>query len=125
MVGVALSELTAGDVFRLHPKIRWAAYSTEQGKVLFSTMRPGVQSYTPNSDDRAFMELGVLLMCEMGDRLSSRGAAGKLESIIVNFTHDSVMLVDHAKGHLALSADRADALRMFEEIRPLIRQLPG
>jgi predicted regulator of Ras-like GTPase activity (Roadblock/LC7/MglB family) len=87
-------------------------------------MRPGVQSYTPNSDDRAFMELGVLLMCEMGDRLSSRGAAGKLESIIVNFAHDSVMLVDHGKGHLALSADRTDALRMFEEIRPMIGQLP-
>jgi len=70
------------------------------------------------------MELGVMLMCEMGDRLSSRGAAGKLESIIVNFTHDSVMIVDHAKGHLALSADKADALRVFEEIRPLIGQLP-
>jgi hypothetical protein len=70
------------------------------------------------------MELGVLLMCEMGDRLSSGEAAGKLESIIVNFTHDSVLIVDHAKGHLALSADRADALRVFEEISPLIGQLP-
>lgn len=87
-------------------------------------MRPGVRSYTPNTDDRAFMELGVLLMCEMGDRLSSGEAAGKLESIIVNFTHDSVLIVDHAKGHLALSADRADALRVFEEISPLIGQLP-
>lgn len=87
-------------------------------------MRPGVQSYTPNSDDRAFMELGVLLMCEMGDRLSASGAAGKLESIIVNFTHDSVLIADHGKMHLALSADRADALRVFEEIRPQLSQLP-
>lgn len=65
-----------------------------------------------------------MLMCEMGDRLSSGEGAGKLESIIVNFTHDSVLIVDHAKGHLALSADRADALRVFEEISPLIGQLP-
>lgn len=122
--GVPLSGLTADDVFRLHPKIRWAAYSTEQGIVLFSTMRPGVQSYTPVTDDRAFMELGVLFMCEMGDRLSSRGAAGKLDNIVVNFAHDSVLIVDHGKGHLALSADRADASRVFEEISPLIKQLP-
>jgi hypothetical protein len=88
-------------------------------------MRPGVRSYPPEADDRAFMELGIVLMCEMGDRLSSRGAAGKLESIIVNFAHDSVMIVDHAKGHLALSADKSDALRVFEEIRPLIQQLPS
>lgn len=87
-------------------------------------MRPGVRSYTSDKDDRTFMELGVLLMCEMGDRLSSGAAAGKLDSIIVNFTHDSVLLVDHGKGHLALSADRGEALRVFEEIRPLIGQLP-
>lgn len=87
-------------------------------------MRPGVRSYTLDADDRAFMELGVVLMCEMGDRLSSSGAAGKLESIIVNFTHDSVLIVDHGKGHLALSGDRADALRVFDEIRPLIGKLP-
>ena len=88
-------------------------------------MRPGVQSYTPNSDDRTFMELGVLLMCEMGDRLSASGAAGKLESIIVNFTYDSVLIVDRGKMRLALSADRANALRVFEEISPQISRLPG
>jgi hypothetical protein len=87
-------------------------------------MRPGVRSYTPDSDDRTFMELGVMLMCEMGDRLSSSGAAGKLESIIVNFTHDSVLIVDHAKQHLAISADRADAWLVFEEISPRLSQLP-
>jgi hypothetical protein len=87
-------------------------------------MRPGVRSYTPDSDDRTFMELGVLLMCEMGDRLSSSESAGKLESIIVNFTHDSVMIVDHAKQHLAISVDRTDALKVFEEISPQLSQLP-
>jgi hypothetical protein len=87
-------------------------------------MRAEVPSYTPDTDGHAFMELEVLLMCEVSDRLSSSGAAGKLESIIVNFTHVSVLIVDHAKGHLALSAGRADALRVFEEISPLIEQLP-
>ena len=119
-----MPELTADDIFRLHPKIRWAAYSTEQGNVVFCNMRPGVQSYTPNSDDRAFMELGVLMMCEMGDRLSASGAAGKLESVIVNFTHDSVMITDHGKGHLAFSADKADAMKVFEEVRPQLSRLP-
>jgi hypothetical protein len=120
----ALSGLTADEVFRLHTKIRWAAYSTEQGQVLFSSMRKGVKSYTPNSDDRAFMELGVVMLCEMGKRLSVKGGAGNLESIIVRFTYDSVLIVDHGRGHLALSVDNEHALRVFDEIAVKLKLLP-
>ena len=115
--------LTADDVFRLHPKIRWAALSTDPTTVIFSQMRPGVESYTPNSADKAFMEMGPLFMTGMAERLSPQGMAGKLECVIACFEKDCVLMTVVPDGHLALSVDSHDALSVFQEIRPQILRL--
>jgi len=114
--------LTPDDVFRLHPKIRWAAFS-EDGKVVFCQMRPGVTSYTSDAEDRAFMELGPLIMSGVAERLTPTGGAGKLQSVVVNMEKDSVFLTKVGKGYLAISIDRAEALGVFQEIDTSIQKL--
>ena len=114
--------LTPEDVFQLHPKIRWAAFSTN-GKVVFCQMRPGLKSYTSDAEDRAFMELGPLIMTAVAERLTLSGGAGKLENVLVNMGKDSVLLTKIRDGYLAISVDRAEAFGVFQEIDSSIRQL--
>jgi hypothetical protein len=115
--------LTADDVFRLHPKIRWAALSTDTA-VVFSQMRKGVSSYTPNSEDKAFMEMGPLFMTGLAERLTPQGMAGKLECVIACFEKDCVLMAKVGDAHLALSVDASNALSVFQEIMPQILKLP-
>jgi hypothetical protein len=122
-LGPYLSDLTPEGIFRLHPKIRWAALSTEGGKVKFCQMRPGVVSHTPNEVDRSFMELGPTIITGISERLSPNNAAGKVESVIVNFEKDSVLITRIKDEFLAISVERIDALRTFQEIAESLRTL--
>jgi len=86
-------------------------------------MRAGLQSYTSDAEDRAFMELGPLIMSGVAERLTASGGAGRLESVVVNLEKDSVFLTRVGSGYLAVSVDRADAYGVFQEIEPLLRKL--
>jgi predicted regulator of Ras-like GTPase activity (Roadblock/LC7/MglB family) len=86
-------------------------------------MRPGIESYTTDAEDRAFMELGPLILSGMAGRLTSGGGAGKLQSVIVNMEKDSVLLTKVGNGYLAISANRAEALGVFQEIDSSIQNL--
>ncbi len=110
------------EIFRLDPRIRWAAFSSEEGQVLFSKMRIGVKSHTSDAEDESFMELGPLLMTSMAERLTPSEKAGKLQSIVVNLDKDSVLLMKVENGYLAISADRADAVDVFLGVAPKIRE---
>ena len=109
-------------MFQLHPKIRWAAFASDDGKVHFSKMRGGVESYTTEAEDRSFMELGPLFMTSLAERLTPAEKAGRLESIVVNLDKDSILLMKVENGHLAISADRASSVDVFVKISPIIRQ---
>jgi len=52
-----MSELRPEDVFSVNPNIRWAGMATKKGQVIFSQMRPGIQTLTPEEDDRLLLEL--------------------------------------------------------------------
>jgi predicted regulator of Ras-like GTPase activity (Roadblock/LC7/MglB family) len=91
--------------------------------VVFCQMRPGLKSYTSDAEYRAFMEMGPLIMSGVAERLTSTGGAGRLESVIVNMEKDSVLLTRVGSGYLALSADRAEAFGVFQEIRRNLQSL--
>lgn len=118
-----VSELTPEDVFRLHPRIRWAAFSTDAGEVKFCQMRAGVKSYTPEEADRYFMKHGPTIMTVISERLTPAGMAGRLESIILSFEKDSIFLTKLKDGYLAISVDRVDSLSTFQEISKSIKAL--
>jgi len=115
--------LTPDDVFRLHAKIRWAALSRESGMVVFSQMRPGFESLTPDDTDRAFMETGPLFITGIAQRLTPEGKAGNLECVIACFEKDCVLMAKVQDCYLALSVETADALRVFNEIKPMFLNL--
>jgi hypothetical protein len=110
-------------VFQLHPKIRWSSFSTQDGRVVFSEMRPGLTSYTSDREDRAFMEFGPQLMTGIAEKLSADGGAGKILSLIVNLEKDSVFLTQVRGGYVAISVDRAVAYDVFKELGDRIRNL--
>ena len=110
------------ELFQLHAKIRWVAFSTD-GHVIFSQMRPGIASYTSNAEDKAFMEFGPVILSGVAERLTESGGAGRLHNIIVNFDKDSVLLMKFRNGYLALSVDRPYAYSVFQEIDARLRQL--
>lgn len=114
--------VTADEIFALHPNIRWVALSTASGSVVFSEMRQGLKSHTPHSDDRAFMELGPLLMTSTADRLSG-GTAGPLECVIACYENVCVLTTIENGTQLALSVDKDHALTVFQEILPKLRKL--
>ena len=120
---MALLSLTPEEVFRLHGKIRWAAFTVDSGAVVFCKMRPGVESHTPEEADRSFMELGPLIITGVSERMTPAWSAGRLESVIINFEKDSILLAKVRGGHLAVSADRADAPKVFQEIAEHIMTL--
>jgi hypothetical protein len=87
-------------------------------------MRPGVEGYTAESEDRAFMEMGPLFITGLAERLSPEGKAGNLECVIACFEKDCVLMAEVRDGHLALSVDKKDnALTIFQELIPQIKKL--
>lgn len=114
--------LSPEELFRVHTKIRWVAFC-DDGKVVFCQMRPGVESYTSNEDDRAFMQFGPLIVSGVAERLTHSGGAGKLQSVVVNLDKDSVLLMKFRYGFLELSVDRNEAFGVFQEIDARLREL--
>lgn len=86
-------------------------------------MRPGIESYTPDSEDKAFMEMGPLIMTSMAQRLTPEDKAGKLQCVIACFDKNCVLVAKVGEGHLALSVDRDQALIVFQEIIPQVLKL--
>jgi hypothetical protein len=86
-------------------------------------MRRGVESHTSDSEDRAFMEIGPLLISGLAQRLTPEGKAGKLECVIACFEKDYVLLTMTKDGQLAMSVDKQHALTVFQEILPKILKL--
>jgi hypothetical protein len=123
MKGNMMTPIGPKAVFDLHPKIRWAALSTELGEVIFSEMRPDVESHTSLEVDRAFMRLGPLVMTGISERLTPSGEVGQVDNIIINFEKDSVLLKKTGQGYLAVSVDRPSAATALEEINKKIKTL--
>jgi hypothetical protein len=111
------------DIFQLHPKIRWTALASKSNQVIFSQMREGVQSYTSNSEDRAFMEMGPLFITGIAERLTPMTKAGKLICVIACFEKDYVLMIQLEEGHLAISVDKDQALTVFDNILPQIQKM--
>jgi hypothetical protein len=81
-------------------------------------MRPGVISHTSDAEDRAFMEMGPLIMSSLAERLTPQGKAGRLECVIACYEKDYVLMAKVKDGYLALSVERDQALAIFQEIIP-------
>lgn len=115
-----MGELTPERIFALHPKIRWAGLATDQGEVLFTKMRPGISSISPEEADRPFMQLGPMLLSGVCERLTPW--AGPLEAVVGRYAKVVLIVTKLDKRFLALTLDRADT-EILGELMPALLTL--
>lgn len=112
-----MPELSPERIFDVHPKIRWVGLATDAGDVLFATMRPGVESLSPETFDQSFMQLGPLLLTGVCERLVPW--AGPLETVVSSYEKVIMLVTKLKKRYLALTIGKEDAGILSELISSL------
>ena len=117
---IPLPDFTAEDIFRIHPKIRWAALANEKGEVLFMQMRPGLESLSPPDQDRVFMQIGPLMLVGVSERLAAW--AGAVESVVITFEKVGMVIARVSGKYLALTVERSDVSALPEIMTTLLKK---
>ncbi len=113
-------DITPERIFALNPKIRWAGLATDQGEVLFATMRPGITSLSPEDTDRTFMQLGPMLLSGVCERLAPW--AGPLEAVVSRYRKVVMIVRKLDKLYLALTINSEDVNNM-QQIMESLQQI--
>lgn len=110
-----MGDITPERIFALNGKIRWVGLATDQGEVLFSRMRPGVKSLSPEDTDNSFMQLGPMLLSGVSERLVPW--AGPLEAVVSRYRKVVMIARKLGKMYLAftINSDDADQLQWILE----------
>ncbi len=110
-----LVELTPERIFSINPKIRWAGLTTDQGEVLFVTMRSGLKSLSPEETDRSFMQLGPMLLSGVCERLAPW--AGPLQAVVSRYEKVAMIITKIERFYLAvtINSEDADSIREIME----------
>ncbi len=110
-----LVELTPERIFSINPKIRWAGLATDQGEVLFVTMRSGLKSLSPEETDRSFMQLGPMLLSGVCERLAPW--AGPLQAVVSRYEKVAMIVTKIERFYLAvtINSEDADSIREIME----------
>jgi hypothetical protein len=110
-------DITPEHIFALNPKIRWAGLATDQGEDLFTLMRPGLESLSPEETDRSFMQLGPVLLSGVCERLAPW--AGPLEVVVSRYKKVTMIVRKLDKLFLAMTINSDDIDNMGEIIESL------
>ena len=113
--------MTPEDVFAINPNIRWVGLATSKGKVLFTQMRRGVKSLTPDEDDRAMLELRAQFLTEMTGHVTLwAGAVNYIAICYEKFIELIVILKDK---YVALTLEKDTPAAAFKEIADNIQAI--
>ena len=118
-----MSKLTARDVFGLHPEIRFVGLASKDGEVIFSEQRTGTKSFSPGEADRAFVQMGQLILIGVCERLSPW--TGPVGSVIINYEKVTSLITKVKHGYLAMTVEKAEAPETLLEIVKSLRRLTG
>lgn len=111
--------MTPEDVFAINPNIRWVGSATTKGKVLFTQMRRGVKSLTPEEDDRAMLELRAQFLTEMCGPVTMW--AGALNYIAMNYEQFTELVVMLRDKYVAVTLEKGTPAEDFKEIAKSIQ----
>jgi len=117
---MAMVELTPDRIFALNPRIRWVGLANDDGEVVFAKMRPGVESLSPEEEDREFMQLGPMLLTGVSERLAPW--AGGLEAVIVRYAKAVMIIKKFGTRYLAVTMD-AEGYDHIQEIIASLQQI--
>jgi hypothetical protein len=113
--------MTPEDVFAINPNVRWVGLATSKGKVLFSQMRRGVKSLTPEEDDRALLELRAQFLTEMCEPVTRW--AGPVNYIAVSYEQFIELIVSLKDKYVALTLEKGTPAEAFNEIAKCIQAI--
>lgn len=113
--------MTPEDIFALNPNIRWVGLATSKGKVLFSQMRRGVKSLTPEEDDRAMLELRAQFLTEMTGHVSQW--AGPAKYIAICYEEFCEVIVTLKDTYVALTLEKGTPATAFKEVAQAIQAI--
>lgn len=116
-----MTKLTAEDVFRIHPKIRFVGLATKDGEVVFSEQRGGTKSFSPGEADRAFTQMGPLILMGVCERLSPW--TGPVGSVIINYEKVTSLIMRVKDGYLDLTVERTEPPETISEIVKSLQKL--
>lgn len=116
-----MPELTAEDVFRIHPKVRWAAFATRDGTVQFSKMRLGIKSLSPQTEDEGFMQLGPQMVLGIFERFSPY--AGAVNTAYAEYEKYLMFITKTRGGFLAFTVDKNPESELPETIPKIIQSV--
>ena len=91
--------------------------ATDTGEVLFAKMRPDLESFSPQSTDESFMQLGPMLLSGVCERLVPW--AGPLESVVSTYGKVALIVTKLKNRYLALTISRPDASSLGEVMEKL------
>jgi len=116
-----MNELKPEDVFAINPGIRWAGLATNRGKIIFSKMRSGVKSITPETDDLLLLELRAQYIMEMTQQVAQW--AGPVDYVAICYDKFTELTVIRKDTYLVLTVERNVAAQELPKIADSIRKL--
>lgn len=109
------------DIFAIHPKIRWAGLATRDGGIVFQQMRPGLASFTPDSNDRLTLEVRAQYIIETVEQESNW--AGPVDHLTICFDRYVEIIVPLKKAYVAITVEKDLTPDQYERIAESIRAL--
>ena len=116
-----MSDLRPEDVFAVNSNIRWAGLATAKGEVIFSQMRPGVKSITPEQDDRLLLELRAQYITETSQRASRW--AGSVEYIAVSYEKFMELIIILKERYVVVTLEKNVTTQALPEITKSVQNL--
>lgn len=113
--------MTPEDIFTVNPNIRWVGLATSKGQVLFSQMRRGVKSLTPEEDDRAMLELRAQFLTEMTEPVTLW--AGPVNYIAICYEKFCELIVILKDKYVELTLEKDTPATTFKEIAENIQAI--
>lgn len=118
---VKMAVLRPEQVFAVHPKIRWVGIVAMKGSVLFSGIRPGVKSVTPEAEDRLMLELQAPFHAEMANRRTQW--IGPLELAVAKYERFYEVHLPLGENLVVVTVDKDTPFTEIPEIARKIRDL--
>lgn len=109
-----MTALRAEDVFKLSPNIRWVGLASDKGEVVFVEQRPGLKSFSPEDTDRAFVQMGPLIISGVCERLSPW--TGRVWSIVIDYDKVTSLITKVKDGFLCMTVEKEQSRQTVQDI---------
>ena len=117
----AMPQVTPEEIFEIDPNIRWAGLATRRGRVVFSKMKSGVESITPEEDDRMLLEIRAQYITEICEQVNRW--AGPTDFIAMSHEKFIELIVILSETYVCVTLEKSLPTKSLEEIANSIRSV--